>query len=237
MDNLFFWNEMRRPPASALKTIGGGRLKGMTDIKPQWKYEIMTKTFGPVGIGWSYEIVRTWTEDGPGGEKMVFAMVTVKVKVEDVWSEPIPGVGGSKLISKEGAGLYVSDEGYKMAITDALGTAIKVLGVASDIHMGRWNGSKYLDEDNVTHKVEGRVETPKTGRKVESPKVHKDTFATKEDKSILEDAVFSAVDDGFLTKEQAQKTIDKLFKVADEIGYIQSVIDKIGLLRSEDVAS
>ena len=50
-DNLKLWEAVKQPPASALKPIGGGRLKGMTDIKPQWRYLVMTEQFGPCGFG------------------------------------------------------------------------------------------------------------------------------------------------------------------------------------------
>jgi hypothetical protein len=32
--------------------------------------------------------------------------------------------------------MYVSDEAEKMAHTDAIGTAMKMLGLASDVYMG-----------------------------------------------------------------------------------------------------
>lgn len=53
--------------------------------------------------------------------------------------------GGSKLAIKEKEGVYGSDEGYKMALTDALSVAMKQIGVAADIYAGLWDGSKYID--------------------------------------------------------------------------------------------
>ena len=35
-----------------------------------------------------------------------------------------------------------------MAVTDAIGTAMKMIGVAADIYFGKWDGSKYKDDDN-----------------------------------------------------------------------------------------
>jgi len=68
MKNKELWDSVKRPPASALKTIRGGRLSGMSDIKPQWRYEIMTEQFGPCGVGWRYSDVKFWTVDGFDGE-------------------------------------------------------------------------------------------------------------------------------------------------------------------------
>ena len=149
-DNLRVWDAVCRPPLSALKTIKGGRLTGKSDINPQWRIRAMTETFGTCGIGWKFTIDRLWTE--PGVDGVVFAFAQVSVYVKDgqpgqrggEWSAPIPGVGGHKLIVDEKGGLYSNDEAYKMATTDALGTAMKMLGVAADIYLGNFDGSKYL---------------------------------------------------------------------------------------------
>lgn len=146
MNNLYLWNKVNKPPPSALKTIGAGRLKGMSDINPQWRLQVMTENFGQIGVGWYYEIVKMWTEDGAGGELMAFVQINLFTCHDGVWSKPIAGVGGSALVAKESAGLRANDEGYKMATTDALSVAMKQLGVASAIYEGRWDGSKYKDE-------------------------------------------------------------------------------------------
>lgn len=155
------YEKVSRPPEGALKTIAGGRLKGMTDIRPQWRIQAMTETYGLCGLGWRYAIDRLWTEDGPNGEKMAFALVTVQIKEGAEWSAPIPGIGGSSLIDREREGLRCDDEGYKMAVTDALGVAFKALGVASAIHMGQWDGTKYRDNPPPSPKApQGSTQKP-----------------------------------------------------------------------------
>lgn len=145
-ENLNIWRRFDRPPLSALKKIGGGRLAGKTDISPQWRIQAMTEVFGMCGIGWKYTVDRLWTEPGDNGERFAFAQVSVYVRTpEDQWSDPIPATGGSMLIQREKSGLYNNDEGFKMATTDALGTALKMLGVAADIYLGNFDGTKYKD--------------------------------------------------------------------------------------------
>lgn len=150
MSNMKVWDAVSRPPKEALKQIGGGRLKGMTDINPQWRYEVMTQVFGICGVGWKLEIKRLWTENGfqKEGEQEIFAFaeVHVFVKVDGAWSDAIPGIGGNLLIESEHKGMHNNDEAFKMAVTDAIGTAIKMLGVGSDIYAGRWDGSKFKDK-------------------------------------------------------------------------------------------
>ena len=138
------WNAVSMPPESALKEIEGGRLKGFTDIKPQWRYEVMTDQFGPVGVGWKYIISQVWVEPGDDGQVVANAIVNMFVMYEDKWSDPIPGVGGSMLVKKERDGMHTNDEAIKMAVTDALGNAMKYLGVAAEVYYGHWDGSKYI---------------------------------------------------------------------------------------------
>lgn len=155
MGNLTNWEKLARPPETALKAIKGGRLSGMTDISPMWRYKALTEVYGACGEGWKFSIEKLWTEAGTDGQIMAFAQISLFVKhgnAPSEWSDPIPGVGGSMLIAKESKGLHTSDEAFKMAITDALSTAAKMLGVGADIYMGLWDGSKYKTTD-VADKV------------------------------------------------------------------------------------
>ena len=146
-ENMKLWDAVCRPPVSVLKTIGGGRLKGLTDVNPQWRLKAMTEQFGPIGIGWKYDIERLWVEAGPDGQVAAFATISLRIRSpmvpDGAWSEQIIGVGGSQMVQLESSGLRVNDECYKMAVTDALSVAMKQLGVAADIYAGLWDGSKY----------------------------------------------------------------------------------------------
>lgn len=145
MDAMEIYNKLSHPPENMLRKITGGKIAGKTDINPQWRYKAMSETFGLVGIGWKYEVMRLWTEAGADGEVLSFAQVAVYVKTGDTWSDPIIGVGGSKLVQLEKGQLVSNDEGFKMAITDAFSTSLKMLGVAAAIYEGRWDGTKYTD--------------------------------------------------------------------------------------------
>lgn len=151
------YESLAQPPKSALRQIEAGKLKGKTDINPQWRYKAMTEAFGLVGIGWKYEVRKLWTEQGAGAEKLAFAQVAVYIKDGDAWSDPIEGIGGSRLVQLEKGAAVSNDEGYKMAVTDAFSTALKMLGVAADIYAGMWDGTKYKD-------------TPQDGAKPPAPK-------------------------------------------------------------------
>lgn len=150
--NLSIYNKVRSVPQTALKTIGAGRLKGMSDVNPVWRILAMTDTFGVCGIGWKYEITKQWTETF-GNEVKGFCNINLYVKVDGEWSDAIPGTGGSSFVTMERNGAYVSDEVYKMALTDALSVAMKSLGVAADIYFAKGAdlGTKYAINEQAAN--------------------------------------------------------------------------------------
>lgn len=141
-NNLRFYEQLRQVPDYAVKPIGAGRLKGMSDINPVFRIKAMTEAFGPCGIGWKYVITKQWVETY-GQEVKVFTNIDLFVKVDGDWSDAIPGTGGSSIVSIERNGAYVSDEAYKMALTDALSVAMKSLGVAADIYYSKDKGGQF----------------------------------------------------------------------------------------------
>lgn len=142
MEGLELYNKVRKVPNEAKKAIAGGRLKGMTDINPMWRLKVLTEQFGPCGLGWYYEIIKQEIIDGANGEKVAFVNINLFVKYDGEWSKPIQGSGGSSFIAKERNGLYTSDECFKMALTDSIGSACKLLGVAADVYFEK-DRSKY----------------------------------------------------------------------------------------------
>ena len=107
---------------------------------------MLTEMFGPAGIGWYYEIIDKRVEDGAAGEKVAVVDINLYIKHEGEWSKPIQGTGGSMLVAKEKNGLYTSDEGFKMALTDAISVACKSLGVGADVYYAK-DRSKYGQND------------------------------------------------------------------------------------------
>jgi len=135
MNNLELYEKIRKVPEEAKKTIGAGRLKGMTDINPMWRIKALTEQFGVCGIGWYYECTKQWIEEVEN-ERVACVNINLYIKVDGEWSKPIFGTGGSKLSTVERSGVYVSDECYKMATTDAISVACKSLGMGADVYWG-----------------------------------------------------------------------------------------------------
>lgn len=142
MGNLDLYNKLKVVPAEAIKPIQNGRLKGKSEINPMWRIKTMTEHFGVCGIGWKYVITKQWTETY-GTETKAYCNIDLLVKVDGQWSDAIQGTGGSSEVTMERNGSYVSDECYKMALTDALSVAMKALGVGADIYFEKGKSMDY----------------------------------------------------------------------------------------------
>lgn len=149
MNNLEIYEKVREVPENAQKKIVAGRIKGFTDINPMWRIKALTEQFGPCGIGWYYTIEEKWLDKQETGEIITNILINLYVKIGDEWSKPIQGIGGSMQVSKESKGMYISDESYKMALTDAISVACKALGVGADVY---WQSdrTKYSKPNNKT---------------------------------------------------------------------------------------
>ena len=182
MDNLAIYNAVRSVPDSAKRRIEAGRLKGKTDINPMWRIKALTETFGPCGFGWKYVITDKRLEQGANGGEAAFLDIDLFVKADGVWSDAIPGTGGSAFVAKEKNGLYTSDECFKMALTDAISVACKALGFGADVY---WDAdrSKY---DKPESKQEAPVLCEFCGLPIKALKCGDRVYPTNE---IVENAV------------------------------------------------
>ena len=154
MDNMDLFRQFEKTPDEAKKPIEAGRLKGFTDINPMWRFKRLTEVFGPVGIGWKFVITDKQIVPGADGVVSAFVDILMFFKLNGEWSEGIPGTGGSSFVAKESKGLYTSDECYKMALSDAIGTACKALGMSADIYFSK-DRSKYTTaQDDPETKME-----------------------------------------------------------------------------------
>jgi hypothetical protein len=143
-NNMRFYKQVCSTPQEARKQIQAGRLKGFTDINPMWRFKKLTETFGPCGIGWKYVITRQIVLQGAGVEQAAFVDVELYYLEDGKWSDPVPGTGGSMFVAQEKNGPRTNDECFKMALSDAIGTACKALGMSADIYFEK-DRSKYSD--------------------------------------------------------------------------------------------
>lgn len=152
--NLDLWRQLGKTDPDQVKDFQrAGGFRGHA-VKPIYVIQKMTQIFGPCGVGWIIgrpDFTTVATDDG-----LVSVHCTVEVSVKlpgtDQMSAPIFGVGGDHAVASRKSGKFVDDEAFKKAYTDAIGNALKFLGMSADIHMGRFEDSKYVaslrDEKN-----------------------------------------------------------------------------------------
>ena len=196
MEKLELYEKIRKVPEEAKKTIGAGRLKGMTDINPMWRIKVLTEQFGMCGVGWYYEVTKQWIEDC-GNEKVACVNINLYVSVNGEWSKPIFGTGGSKLSTVERSGVYVSDECYKMATTDAISVACKSLGMGADV---------YWDKDRTKYSA---VAPEQKGEEQQKAEEQQKQIAVQKIPEVKVKALISRCEGDVVDT----KTILKLYKV------------------------
>lgn len=171
MKNTAIYNKMRSVPEEAKKQITAGRLKGFTDINPMWRIKRLTEIFGACGFGWWYEIESRRIEtDETTKQKAAFVDILLYCRDPETGevSHGIPGTGGAAFVSQEKGGAYLSDECFKMALTDAISVAAKALGCGADVYFAK-------DRDKYTTNTENApvpVLCPVCGKEIKRTRSH-----------------------------------------------------------------
>lgn len=239
-DNLRHWSALERTDPTATKPFKRAGGFAGTATKPIYHTKKMTETFGPCGIGWGmskpeFQLVSA------GSETLVFCTVALWYMDGEQRGE-VFGVGGDKVIAQQRTGPFVSDEAFKAAFTDALGNAMKHIGVGADVHMGEFD--KYgRDRDDAPaprersatppppHADNGTTAPAATARPVpppnpeEPPEVadqrraarahfwNRDTYGI--DPAVIQGGI-GAWDREMLAHAEAAPTLDAFLKLRDE---------------------
>lgn len=153
--NLSLWNEVDTVPTAYTKPASVGSYK-FTSINGHWHVMKATELWGPVGVGWGFEIVaEEIIEGGPitdYDKKVVYLndrpfLTKTHVVHMKVWYthdnmrvETPVGVGITDFVNKNGA---TDHEAPKKSRTDALKNCLKYVGFAADIFLGEWEDEEY----------------------------------------------------------------------------------------------
>ena len=227
--NMRIYDAVRAVPTEAIKPITAGRLKGKSDINPMWRIKVLTEQFGPCGEGWYTEGVRYWTViQEKSLEMAVFCELQLHTRGENGWSAPIYGIGGNTVIAAEKNGLYLDDEAYKKAYTDALSVACKALGIGADVY---WQSDR-TKYSGVTETEQTAGNNTKQAKPVQVTYDHKASVASyMATRGINQESFMSlrkaCIDGGLVpdkpSAEMAPKDWQTLFGAIDEaIGYTAS---------------
>ena len=200
-DNLKLWESVSRVPKEHLKPFNNGKFAG-TAIKPMFFIKKMTEQFGVCGQGWFIDRPEFQLVDA-GESKLVYSTVSVWVQ----GGQKVYGIGGDWAV-RNGKG---EDEAFKKAYTDALTNALVKLGVGADIHMGLWDGNKYVDQ------------TPDEAADNDAPNPMPKAFnATKVETIPIKDALCKAIWDC-----PTKKALEMLGASSDFLASLQKLNDDL----------
>lgn len=153
-DNLELWNKVNTTNPEYTKSFNrGGGFKG-TAINPIYQIRRATELFGPVGIGWGWEVLNEEIIKGAPlfSEKLVVGnelIHSLLVKVWYVYEEKrgeVVQYGATTLVGQNKYGFFTDEETKKKSLTDAIGKALSCLGFSADIHLGLYDDNKYIND-------------------------------------------------------------------------------------------
>lgn len=149
MSNTKLWDSVcRTDPAHTKAFVKGGGFKG-TAIKPIYLIHKATEQWGSMGDKWGAESV-----------EHIISGNTIFIKAR-VWytadkNKAMVEHWGGDVLTK-GDKQTPNDEAFKMAFTDAVGKCLSMLGFGADVHMGKFEDSKYLAEIKEEFKKETAI--------------------------------------------------------------------------------
>jgi hypothetical protein len=155
LENLELWNKLGRTDPAHTKSFKRAGGFGGTAIKPIYTEQKMTEIFGPCGVGWGFSPPQFQVVPGSEGQVAVYCWLALWINHDGKVSAEIPGVGGDMVVVKQSNGLRTDDEAFKKAFTDAIGNAMKHLGMSADVHMGLFDDSKYVESQRLENAAPG----------------------------------------------------------------------------------
>ncbi|CAH6927560.1 conserved hypothetical protein [Vibrio chagasii] len=129
---------------------------GRLSIKTQYRIMRATEIWGPIGVGWGYEVKREWSVKGApiirNGEitehheqvhkcEIIFWYMHEGKRIE------FTQYGDTRKLYMSQYGKFIhDDEVEKKSLSDALGKAMSMTGICADIYLGTYDDSNVMDK-------------------------------------------------------------------------------------------
>lgn len=160
-DNLALWHQVEKTDPQYTKPFSrGGGFRG-TATNATYLAKKATETFGPMGIGWGVEILDEAVMDGAPLDDHGNRERIHKVRVK-LWyllngeRGEVVQFGQTTFVGRNRNGYFTDEEAPKKSLTDAMSKCLSLLGFSADIHLGRYDDNKYVEE--VAHEFRERNE-------------------------------------------------------------------------------
>jgi len=150
--NLDLWDMFADIDPKFTKPITGKPYKG-TSPNPQYIIRCLTEMFGPVGVGFGWEV----TAEGftPLGDEVLH---WCRIRFWHGNGKGFDAYGQTKALMKTKSGFMADEDAPKKSLTDAIVKAASQIGVGANIFLGRWDDQKYVAEVNREFRDEERAE-------------------------------------------------------------------------------
>lgn len=232
--NLAIWNAVKTTDARFTKD-GNQDGRKVTSINHIGMLEKATELWGPIGIGWGYDIVEERDDQGKpnwNGEVMVGHDITHTLRLR-LWYE-LDGKRGSvenyghtpRIYWSHQKKYFVEDkEAAKKSLTDAFKKCMSFLGFSADIYGGQWDDPEYRRE-RVTEAVDEKAKERAEHAREKYLKERRLAFDTATNGPALKAHLKSAIDKQAEEGNAGRITVDEfnlrkaaLTKLATEIAH------------------
>jgi hypothetical protein len=243
--NLTLWDRVAVTDPDFTKSFSSMDGFNGTAVSPIYNVRKATHAFGPVGIGWGYEIVDERYINGvPLGfdsEGNMWGHVIIHVLRLKLWymidgkRGEVTHFGQTTFVGKGEHGLYTDEDAPKKSLTDALGKCLSMLGFSADVYLGHYDDSKYVAALQEKFKDKSKTGTPPlTAQRLDASPADgpasKFTSSTggnnpgkTSDPAAWIERVRSFHDDGHI--EHARKEVPKYLK-GDDLKRVREEIDR-----------
>ena len=147
--NQTLWNSVSETNPNNTKSVEFGR--SFTAIDAYSQIAAATIVFGPVGIGWGWDV--EWDDSL---SSVIYANLTLWY-IHDGKRGEVKVCGGCALNAKP----KDSSEARKKALTDSITKALSYIGFNADVFMGKFDDSKYVAERKSAVAKEEKAEQKK----------------------------------------------------------------------------
>ena len=149
-NNLALWRSVEKTDPQYTKPFSrGGGFRG-TAVNGTYLARKATEAFGPMGIGWGLEILDEELMQGaPLGDGAFEQVHKVRVKL---WYKlngergEVVQFGQTTFVGRNKNGFFTDEEAPKKSLTDAMSKCLSLLGFSADIHLGRFDDNKYVND-------------------------------------------------------------------------------------------
>lgn len=167
--NMELWDSVSKTDTKYLKN---GQKNGMSSIDAQYYFMQATKKFGPIGIGWGYEILDQYVTEGQtmkgnleqkNGPFLDYRVTQMTVKI-NFWyvlngeRGEFAQYGHTPLVMKTKYGPMMDDDPEKKSLSDAIKKSLTLLGFCADVFLGKFDDRSYIAEIKEEEAIQAEKE-------------------------------------------------------------------------------